>query len=536
MRAHEQGHLRAQGAARRCSRASTSSEPSVHVLRGAEVRVDADRPVHGLRRRRPGRRAADDLPRPARAPCRCCSRHDRSSTSRSRPRAPPARCRGAPGAAAPRCPARSSCAWSPTPSARLAARLERGSAVISATNGKTTTAAMVAGILERTGAHLVHNRAGANMAGGVAAALMSGPRDGDTGLFEVDEFWLGQVVERAAPARAAAGQPLPRPARPLRRARLDRRPLGGGGGAARRPRSSSTPTTRRSPTSARARRPRRRGLATSRGDLLRRRGRRDGPAGDAARRRRHALPALRRALPLRRRLPRATSAATTATAAARRAPNRRSAPATSCSRASAARASRCPRRRATAPSRCRCPASTTSTTRSGRRRWRSRWARRLDHVDAGLHAVSPAFGRAETLRIAGRELSILLVKNPAGANEVLRTLALEAGEHDVFAVAQRQHRRRARRELGLGRRLRGPRPARAARDVQRHARRRDGAAAQVRRRAHRPHRRRARPRDGPRPGPARAATGGCSRCPPTRRCSRCATCSSRAAPRRGRSR
>jgi UDP-N-acetylmuramyl tripeptide synthase len=83
--------------------------------------------------------------------------------------------------------------------ARLGARLERGSAVISATNGKTTTAAMVAGILERTGAHLVHNRAGANMAGGVAAALMTGPPDGDTGLFEVDEFWLGQVVDELEP-------------------------------------------------------------------------------------------------------------------------------------------------------------------------------------------------------------------------------------------------------------------------------------------------------------------------------------------------
>ena len=54
---------------------------------------------------------------------------------------------------------------------RLAARLPRGSVVVSATNGKTTTAAMVASILGRTGARLVHNRAGANMAGGVAAAL-----------------------------------------------------------------------------------------------------------------------------------------------------------------------------------------------------------------------------------------------------------------------------------------------------------------------------------------------------------------------------
>jgi UDP-N-acetylmuramyl tripeptide synthase len=58
----------------------------------------------------------------------------------------------------------------------------------------------------------------------------------------------------------------------------------------------------------------------------------------------------------------------------------------------------------------------------------------LDDVRAGLQAVSPAFGRAETLRIGERDLSIMLIKNPAGANEVLRTLALEDGEHDVFAV------------------------------------------------------------------------------------------------------
>jgi lipid II isoglutaminyl synthase (glutamine-hydrolysing) len=55
-------------------------------------------------------------------------------------------------------------------------------------------------------------------------------------------------------------------------------------------------------------------------------------------------------------------------------------------------------------------------------------------VVAGLHEVSPAFGRAETVRVRERDLSILLVKNPAGANEVLRTLTLEPGSHDVFAV------------------------------------------------------------------------------------------------------
>ena len=87
----------------------------------------------------------------------------------------------------------------------LAGRLEHGSVVISATNGKTTTAAMVASILERTGRRLVHNRAGANMAGGVASALADASRrggrvlDGDLGLFEVDEFWLGEVVAELNP-------------------------------------------------------------------------------------------------------------------------------------------------------------------------------------------------------------------------------------------------------------------------------------------------------------------------------------------------
>jgi len=41
---------------------------------------------------------------------------------------------------------------------------------------------------------------------------------------------------------------------------------------------------------------------------------------------------------------------------------------------------------------------------------------------------------AETVVVGGRELAILLVKNPAGANEVLRTLALEGGELDLFGV------------------------------------------------------------------------------------------------------
>src|SRR3954467_5032630 len=121
---------------------------------------------------------------------------------------------------------------------RLASRLDRGRVGIAATNGKTTTAAMVASILERTGARLVHNRAGANMAGGVASALAAAARRGGGGRppgprpppagagahRRPRPLRGGRVLARAGDrgaraARAAARQPVPRPARPLRRAR-----------------------------------------------------------------------------------------------------------------------------------------------------------------------------------------------------------------------------------------------------------------------------------------------------------------------------
>ncbi len=86
----------------------------------------------------------------------------------------------------------------------LSARLPRGSVVISATNGKTTTAAMVASVLRHAGVPVVHNRAGANMAGGVASALLAAARgggriEGDLGLFEIDEFWLDRITPELEP-------------------------------------------------------------------------------------------------------------------------------------------------------------------------------------------------------------------------------------------------------------------------------------------------------------------------------------------------
>ncbi len=86
---------------------------------------------------------------------------------------------------------------------RLAADLPRGCVVISATNGKTTTAALLAGVLEKNGTSVVHNRAGANMAGGIATAMLEDARggrpQGELGLFEVDEAWTDQIVKETRP-------------------------------------------------------------------------------------------------------------------------------------------------------------------------------------------------------------------------------------------------------------------------------------------------------------------------------------------------
>ncbi len=55
----------------------------------------------------------------------------------------------------------------------------------------------------------------------------------------------------------------------------------------------------------------------------------------------------------------------------------------------------------------------------------------LDEVAAGLESMEAVFGRVETIEVEGRPVSILLIKNPAGANEVLRTLQLEAGDEGL---------------------------------------------------------------------------------------------------------
>ena len=86
---------------------------------------------------------------------------------------------------------------------RLAARLATGTAVVSATNGKTTTTAMAAEIL-RPRHKLAHNAAGANLVSGVASALLSAA-DADLGLFEVDEGALPELLPRLRPRAICLG-------------------------------------------------------------------------------------------------------------------------------------------------------------------------------------------------------------------------------------------------------------------------------------------------------------------------------------------
>jgi UDP-N-acetylmuramyl tripeptide synthase len=56
----------------------------------------------------------------------------------------------------------------------------------------------------------------------------------------------------------------------------------------------------------------------------------------------------------------------------------------------------------------------------------------LETIGEALEGFGGAFGRVETIPIDGRRVSILLIKNPAGATEVLRTLTLEDGRLDLW--------------------------------------------------------------------------------------------------------
>ena len=318
--------------------------------------------------------------------------------------------------------------------AELGARLQRGSVVLSATNGKTTTAAMAASILQSGGIDLVHNEAGANMAGGIASTLLAAARaggriDGQLGLFEVDEFWLDRVVPELEPRAVLLAN--------LFRDQLDRYgeletiaerwaavvkdlpprsalvlnaddPLVadlGRDGVARAGQvtyfgvedlSVALPEMQHASDSKHCRRC---GAAYVYDTIyLGHLGRYECPACgqrrpepdlaaerielDGTRGARFTLRTPEGSIPVELPLPGLYNVYNALAAAAL------------------------------------CRSIDVP----------------LDRIAGGLRAVTAAFGRAESVAIGDVELSILLVKNPAGANEVMRTLALEAGQLDLLGV------------------------------------------------------------------------------------------------------
>jgi UDP-N-acetylmuramyl tripeptide synthase len=307
---------------------------------------------------------------------------------------------------------------------RLAERLPEGSAVISATNGKTTTAAMAASILSRRGRRLVHNRAGANMAGGVASTLLSA-HGGDLGLFEVDEFWLGPMVEELEPRALLLGN--------LFRDQLDR--YGELDTIADRwaevvaARAGATALVLNADDPAVADLGRDRPDVTYFGiedDTIALAAMQH--AADAKHCRNCGHPYVYDAVWLahlgRYHCPSCGRARPAPTVAAEDVELRGTRGAAFTLRAPGERvAIELP-----------LPGLYNVSNALGAAGLALALGATPAEVAAGLAGVSAAFGRAETVEVDGRALTIMLVKNPAGANEVLRTLALESDELELLGV------------------------------------------------------------------------------------------------------
>ena len=269
----------------------------------------------------------------------------------------------------------------------------------------------------------VHNRAGSNMTWGVATALLE--QAGTEGLFEVDEAWLPKIASELEPRLIVLGN--------LFRDQLDRygelerarRRLGRAGrrSARAQPASSSTPTI---PLIADLGRDRELAPARRR-DLLRDRGPSPGAsrssstlttpstAGAAARRTRTSAPSS------------ATSATTRAPTAAPTGPR----PDIAATADRARRHARLRGRQVHARRR-RCELRLPLPGLYNVYNALAALAAALDlgvtaeQAVAGLERVEAAFGRVETVEVAGKPVSILLIKNPAGRQRGAAHPRLEA--------------------------------------------------------------------------------------------------------------
>jgi UDP-N-acetylmuramyl tripeptide synthase len=307
---------------------------------------------------------------------------------------------------------------------RLGRKLGKGAALLSATNGKTTTASMLAGILERAGEHVVRNRAGSNMHWGVATALLDAGREPEElGLLEVDEAWLPTVSKELDPTALILCN--------LFRDQLDR--------------YGELELIADRWAELVAERDGRSKFVLNADDPL---------VADLGRERSQvtyfgvedqslALPELQHASDSKhcrrcghayvyeavylghlghyrcpncgRERPQAQVAATRVTLRGMK-------------------GSEVEMRTPGGPITLTFPLPGLYNVYNALAAAAAAFAlgARVEHVQAGLEQASAVFGRVETIPVGGRPVSILLVKNPAGANEVLRTLTLEDGQLDLW--------------------------------------------------------------------------------------------------------
>jgi len=327
----------------------------------------------------------------------------------------------------------------------LGRRLPGGSVLISATNGKTTTSAMAAAILSGEGRRLVHNRAGANMAGGIATTLLAAARagqgiGGELGLFEVDELWLARLADELRPRAILLAN--------LFRDQLDRY------GELEAIADSWQGVLAASPATA---------VLNADDPLVADLGRdRPGTVYFGVEDDSLALAGMAHAADAKHcrncGSPYVFDAVYLGHLGHYHCPNcarRRPAPRIVAEdvRLQGVRAASftllCPGGRAEV--RLALPGLYNVYNALAAAALASSMEVPLEAIVAGLEATRPAFGRAESVTVStpptgrggspaatGRELRIMLVKNPAGANEVLRTLALEPGRHDLLGILNDQ--------------------------------------------------------------------------------------------------
>lgn len=87
---------------------------------------------------------------------------------------------------------------------KLSSKLKGGVILITGTNGKTTTAKLISNIISAAGLSKIHNLTGANLTRGVISSLIShsnllGKIDSDFGLFEIDEATLPEAAAKLNP-------------------------------------------------------------------------------------------------------------------------------------------------------------------------------------------------------------------------------------------------------------------------------------------------------------------------------------------------